>query len=102
MNSPYSAAFFSPHIGSAFVHSLSDGREFALTLDSVETKPSLNAGEFHTFTLFFSGDREAFFSQGSYLLRHPVLGEHDIFITAISETETHFRYQAPFSVRKAQ
>jgi hypothetical protein len=96
----YSADLFNPHVGSTFVFSPEVGKEFVLTLDKVECKPSLNAGPYHTFTLLFSSSREAFFPQGSYCLQHPVLGEQTIFLTATAETETSFRYQAPFSVRK--
>ncbi len=100
MDTPYCAELFIPHVGSAFVFTSAEGAEFSLTLDQVESKPALNAGPFHSFTLILSGTREAFFEQGTYPLRHPGLGQLSIFITAIGESPTHFRYQAPFSVRK--
>ena len=101
MDTSYSANFFEPHIGSAFAFS-PEGAEYALLLEGVECKPSLNLGKYHTFTLFFTSSREVFFPQGTYPLKHPVLGEHSIFITAISESETTYRYQAPFSVIKKE
>jgi len=96
----FSAELFRPHIGSIFIFSPEEGAEFVLTLNDVECKPSLNVGPYHTFTLLFSSDKKVFFPQGSYPLQHPVLGEHTIFITALAETETTFKYQSPFSVRK--
>lgn len=100
MNTPYCADLFRPHVGSAFVFQTEEGAQYALTLDRVESKPALNGGPFHSFTLFLSSPRTAFFEQGSYLLRHPELGPHTIFLNAIGETASHFQYQAPFSVRK--
>ncbi|MBC7858212.1 MAG: hypothetical protein H7Z39_05420 [Burkholderiaceae bacterium] len=100
MNTPYSAELFAPHVGSAFVFQTEDGAQHALTLDQVESKRALNGAAFHVFTLFFSSPKAAFFEQGSYLLRHPELGQHTIFLNAIGETASHFRYQAPFSVQK--
>lgn len=102
MDTHYSADLFNPHVGSAFVFSPEEGKELVLTLDKVECKPSLNKGPFHVFTLYFSSGRETFFPQGSYPLRHAVLGEHSIFLTAVGETETSFRYQASFTVKKRQ
>jgi hypothetical protein len=97
---PYCADQFRPHIGSAFVFHTQEGAQYALTLEQVESRPALNGGAFHTFTLFFSSTREAFFEQGSYLLHHAQLGPQTIFLNAIGETDSHFRYQAPFSVQK--
>lgn len=98
MNTPYSAEFFAPHIGSAFTFSGPDGTPHALTLEQVNAKAAPSGAPFSSFSLVFSSPRETFFEQGSYPLRHAQLGEHHIFISALSQTPTHYRYQAPFSV----
>lgn len=97
MDTPYSAELFQAHVGSSFFFS-TDGGQFPLLLEQVACKPG-QGGPFRAFTLIFSSDKHAFFEQGTYPLAHPGLGQLDIFITAIGESETQFRYQAPFSVR---
>jgi len=98
LHTPYSAEFFAPHIGSAFTFSGADGTSHALTLEQVDAKADASGAPFTSFSLLFSSPREAFFEQGSYPLRHAQLGEHHIFISALSQTPTHYHYQAPFSV----
>lgn len=100
MKPAFCAELFEQHVGTVFTYVGEGGQESALTLDSVECKPALNTGPFHSFTLFFTSVGKVFFPQGTYPLRHEKLGEQSIFISALAETETSFKYQAPFSVEK--
>jgi hypothetical protein len=102
MDVSFSADLFRPHVGSVFALTSAKGEEFALRLDSVECKTLHDIGPYHNFTLLYSSVGKVFFPQGTYSLRHAVLGELDIFLTALAETDTTFKYQAPFTVKKPE
>jgi hypothetical protein len=99
MQDASSPELYSPHTGSTFVIRFPSGT-VELTLDEVEDLRRYNDGPFRFFSLIFSGGRECFLPQGTYLLNHPALGEHSLFLVPVGETDKRFRYQAAFSVPK--
>lgn len=99
MQDAVSPELFAPHSGSTFEIPLSDGA-VELTLDEVEDLARFNDGPYRFFSLIFSGGREHFLPQGTYVLSHPVLGERPLFLVPVGKTEEGFRYQAAFSVPK--
>lgn len=89
-------ADFAAQIGSTFtIHYSGDAALEVHLTEAVELRAPTNAG--HSFQLIFQSDRREYLPQGSFLFRHPVLGEQQIFIVPIGPTEQGMRYQAIFN-----
>lgn len=49
------------------------------------------------FSLIFFGTKENFLEQKAYQLKHEKLGEGEIFLVPISQTEDGYKYEAGFN-----
>lgn len=92
---------FSQHLNSTFQVKFVDGE---LPLELVEVKgypasPSEQCG-MERFSVLFDGPRDMRLPQATYQLRHPEMGEVDIFLVPISGDEKAVRYEAVFNYYK--
>jgi hypothetical protein len=98
-NSDGSVSFerFETCVGSDFVGVEGSGTtRFAL----VEAQPLREAGVRGTgapFSLLFSASDGAATEQGTYRLRHPDLGDVDIFLVPVAQGETGLLFEAVFN-----
>jgi hypothetical protein len=72
-----------PFVGDRFTIRFADGNSSELTLDDVtvvlekHVSPRLTRD---SFALYFSGPKDVLFTQGTYTLNHPTMGDLTIFI----------------------
>ena len=92
---------FSKHTGTSFTTSAGE-REVALTLVKVKGYlPQENEqGGLERFSIFLDGPGDIRLPQMTYQLRHPDMGEFDLFLVPISGDEKGFRYEAVFNYFK--
>ena len=92
---------FSKHLNTIFNLSV-DGREIDLKLIEVKSYlPEENEqGGMERFSVFFDGPGDIRLPQMTYHLRHPDMGEFDLFLVPISGDEKGFRYEAVFNYYK--
>jgi hypothetical protein len=70
-----------------------------LELELIEVK-SLGAAQpprREPFSLIFRGPRAPGFTQGTYPLAHPEIGEQQLFLVALGPDQTGMQYQAIFT-----
>lgn len=90
---------FSPCVGDMFQVVFDEGVTYPLVLERAIVKAQ-RANDIHRrapFSLFFTGPGPHVLQQGSYRMQHVKLGELNIFIVPVAETDGGFRYQAAFS-----
>ena len=94
---------FAPHVGDSFaVAGGPGGEDVVLVLtDTWESQeaggPGPDGQSRRQFSLFFSGPVEALLPQGTYVLRHPELGELDLFLVPLGPGDDGMRYEAAFA-----
>ena len=99
--SAVTAQDFEPLAGAAFAVGsvgLADapGASLSLALVEVERRPG-GTSDREPFSLMFEGPRSAFLPQGMRRLVHEGLGEMDLFLVPVGETDTAYRYEAVFA-----
>ena len=83
---------FVPHLSTRFDV---DGRDgYTLQLADVT---DLSNGRLEQFSLVFSGNDRPWLGQGSYRLKHPAMGDHELFLVPIGPDAAGMRYEAVFS-----
>lgn len=84
------------HIGSEFDVSIDSSRTLRLTLtdvvESVKTKHS------EAFSLFFRGPSDTFLPQRTRTMKHPTLGEFELFLVPVAQDKNGFQYEAVFNL----
>ena len=83
------------HVGSAFEVLDDPSNVFCLTLTEVAGHIQTERNE--TFSLLFHGPLERFMPQGIHKLKHPKLGELEIFLVPIAQDKEGFQYEAVFN-----
>ncbi|WP_111656953.1 DUF6916 family protein [Isoalcanivorax indicus] len=84
-----------PLTGSDFAFEVAEGAPVTLRLDSVNEARSDQG--FRQFSLYFSGPLDAPLMQGTYLIRHPVLGEGPLFLVPTGRDAEQMCYEAACS-----
>lgn len=98
--SPFNKADLEPHLSSVFEVLPSGQEPIPIRLLAVHEHAS---DRVEGFSLMFTGSPERVFPHDTYLLRHPVLGEHPIFLGPIhmrGGDANVIHYQAVFSMLK--
>jgi hypothetical protein len=97
-------ALFAPHVGDFFEASPLGSEDHGVTLVLSDTWESQEAGgrgpggeRRQQFSLFFSGPVDAMLPQGTYALRHPELGDLDVFLVPLGPRDGAVRYEAAFA-----
>lgn len=91
-------AEFEPHIGTSFQVTPPDMGPVELELVEVRDTGS---GPFDGFSLLFRGGANAVFRHNTCLVRHPVMGEMEMFLGPVHTGKTEeVYYQAIFSAPK--
>ena len=99
---------FSKHVNTKFrvkvdVPALGDRQ---LELELVKVKSYAKKEEEHSgmerFSAFFQGPADVHMAQQSYTLEHAAMGEFEIFLVPISQTEAGFQYEAVFNYFKKE
>ena len=67
------------------------------SLELVELTSSNYSPKYESFSLIFRGNKERIHPQRTYPIKHGVLGNFDLFITAVGRTEEGTMYQAVFN-----
>ncbi len=90
---------FQPLVGEAFDVPRYDNGEVhtTLTLRKVDSIGRAHPGRTEPFSLVFDGPSESALDQGTFTLRHSRLGEHDIFLVPVAESNGTREYQAIFN-----
>ena len=95
---------FSGHVGETFTATPQEGEPFELVLTSCEETPYGSAEEWREafqrvpFSLLFhDADASRFLPQQIVSLRHPDLGELELFIVPLGPDERGMRYEAVIS-----
>lgn len=95
-------ATFTPHVGTAFRISFTDG-SLELTLDAVEPlgtrepRPGVPDLRTEPFSLVFLGPLRPVLPQRTWDLAHPVLGTQEVFLVPLGPKEGRMRYEAVFN-----
>ena len=94
---------FAEHAGSAFQLSIAQADTVILELTAVKPFPkSLDITDkslkISSFSLYFSSTATPHLQQGSYALRHPVLGTMEMFIVPIGPSAKGTQYEAIFNL----
>ena len=74
----------------------------AVPLVLVEAAEMRAARGWESFSLVLRGPADAFFPQGTYHFHHDVLGDFDMFFTAIRQDRQGFYYEAAFSRQRRE
>ena len=85
----------SPLAGSDFAFEVAEGAPVFLRLASVAEAQSEQG--FRQFSLHFSGPLNTPLMQGTYLVRHPVLGEGPLFVVPTGKDAEQMCYEAACS-----
>jgi len=97
---PFRKADFEPHISTVFEVLLPDQTTVPLALREIKAHDN---GSYEGFSLMFTGSPECVFRHDTYVVKHPVLGEYEIFLGPVhlnsGEADT-VHYQAVFSSLK--
>jgi hypothetical protein len=103
MSANLTEAEFSKHIGASFHTSVGE-REIAFTLAEVKgyLPSETEQSGMERFSIFFDGPGDVRLPQMTYHLRHPAMGEFDLFLVPIGGDEKGFRYEAVFNYYKSQ
>lgn len=91
---------FEPHVGGTFALEIPQLGRVELTLTNAEASPWQPAPDSdlpHAFSLVFRGPPQTVLPQGTYPLRHDVLGDLEVFFTPIEASAEGVDYQAVFS-----
>ena len=98
------SATFAPHVGDAFELQPPEGPPFEVVLTSCEETPYGSAEEWSDaiervpFSLLFhAAGAEQSGPQGIYSVRHPDVGELELFIVPLGPDEQGMRYEAVIS-----
>ena len=94
---------FRKHVNTPFRVQVNAPKPIDLTLVAVESRPSEAAEEqgMERFSVFFSGSPEFLLPQSLYRLVHPEMGEFDIFLVAVAQEPTGYRYEAVYNYYKS-
>lgn len=84
------------HIGSEFDVSVDSSHTIRLTLTDVVENVKTEHNE--TFSLFFHGPSDTFLPQRTRTLKHPVLGDFEIFLVPVAQDKDGFQYEAVFNL----
>ena len=92
---------FSKHIKTIF-HLNNEGQVIDLELD--EVKPYTLTPEdregMERFSIYFNGPGDKKLPQQTYHMEHDAMGEFDIFLVPIGQTDSSYRYEAVFNYFK--
>lgn len=90
---------FQPLVGQSFDVPRYDNGEVhtTLTLRKVDSIGNAHPHRSEPFSLVFDGPSESALDQGTFILRHSGLGDHDIFLVPVSEANGTRQYQAIFN-----
>lgn len=93
---------FRQHLNTPFRVQVNAPKPIDLTLVAVESRPSDATEEqsMERFSVFFSGSPEFLLPQSLYRLVHPEMGEFDIFLVAVAQEPTGYRYEAVYNYYK--
>jgi hypothetical protein len=83
------------HVGSRFEVQDDPSNVFSLTLTEVAGHVKTERNE--TFSMIFRGPLDRFIQQGIHKLKHPELGELEIFLVPIAQDKGGFQYEAAFN-----
>jgi hypothetical protein len=83
------------HVGSGFEVQDDLSNVFSLTLTEVAGHVRTERNE--AFSLLFHGPLDRFLKQGIHKLKHPELGEMEIFLVPIAQDKEGFQYEAAFN-----
>lgn len=87
---------FAPLVDQTFIGDFGDDGTIDLVLVEATAKPTGHPDD-TAFSLVFRGPTDRSFVQGIVRLRHDAIGDHDIFMTAISEKDEGRFYEAVFT-----
>ena len=62
-----------------------------------QSEPETDRARVGTFSLVFTGPRDQFLPQRTYLFEHKNLGAFDLFIVPIAKDQNSFHYEAVFN-----
>lgn len=93
---------FKKHLGTKFrirFDEMEGAPVVELELAEVVTYPTLSdpRGDAERFSAYFQGPGDFFLPQRIYRLEHEQLGEQEIFLVPVAQSEHSFRYEAVFS-----
>ena len=92
---------FRPHVGSTFTVEFADGKTLDVKLEEVsvlQLRQLIPRLQRDTFGIYFSGPKDLFFPQGTYDVRHEVLGTMTIFVVPKGRRpDGGFQYEAIFT-----
>jgi hypothetical protein len=89
------AARFDKHVGSQF--DVDDCSLAGLSLSLTKLVQHAKSENHEAFSLFFHGPKEPLLAQGIRKLRHPEIGEIDIFLVPVSKLSDGYEYEAVFN-----
>lgn len=72
-----------------------DAAAVTLQVTSVTEQPGTNG--YKCFFVRFKGPSSPFLTQRTYGMRHAVVGDFSVFITAVGQSEDGFEYEACFN-----
>lgn len=101
MTATLTAKEFSAHLNTTFHVKFPDG-QVELELEEVKGYLSKHAEHegMERFSVYFQGPSQPQLPQHLYLLEHDRMGEFEIFLVPVSQSERGFRYEAVFNYFK--
>ncbi len=84
------------HIGSEFDVSIDSSRTLRLTLTDVVESVKTEHSE--AFSLFFRGPSDTVLPQRTRTMKHPTLGEFELFLVPVAQDKDGFQYEAVFNL----
>lgn len=93
---------FRQHLNTPFRVQVDAPKPIELTLVGVASRPSDASEEqgMERFSVFFSGSLEFLLPQDTYKLAHPRMGEFEVFLVAIAQEQSGYRYEAVYNYYK--
>lgn len=73
-------ASFDPHLNTKFQVEIESGKSIEVELVEIEEK---NRDPVESFSIFFRGPKDQVFSQETYTVKHPEMGEIRLFLVPI-------------------
>lgn len=95
-----SQQLFKANLSGEFKVKLENDGDLALQLTQVSAKK--DQGPYESYTVEFTGPKEAPLNQGMYELSNKSLGKHTIFLVPVGEKKEGIEYEAVFSYEKGK
>ena len=95
----FTADVFQSHLNETFTVHVEGHDPIPLSL--VEVDKRIDTERQSSFSIYFTGPTHVQLKQATFLISHDKLGELELFVVPVAQTEEYFKYESIFSLLKS-